>query len=73
MKLRQVDYKVVSLQSSQSDEKLAATLSELGKDRWNCFEIVHVQEQLRVFCSRPAETPLRYIPSSLRHSISGNL
>lgn len=73
MKLRQVDYKVVSLDKAQSDEQLAATLSQLGKDRWNCFEVVYINDELKVFCSRPTETPLRYIPSSLRHSISGNL
>jgi len=71
-KLRQLEYKVVTLSNLESDDKLELYLSELGKERWNCFEVIPAATNLRIFCSRPVETPLRYIPGGLRRSISGN-
>jgi hypothetical protein len=61
-KLFVFEYNVVELPSGQSTEQLNEQLSELGKERWDCFHVEEKETQIRLFCKRRPKTYLRYIP-----------
>ncbi len=61
-KLSTFEYLVKTYPNTTSDSDLQAEFTKLGQERWECFEILQVADQLRVFCSRRPETYLRYIP-----------
>jgi hypothetical protein len=56
----QWEYHVVTIVNQNELEK---TLNELGKERWECFEVLAVNESLRVVCKRQVKTYLSHIPS----------
>ena len=61
-KLFAFEYKVVSLSQAQSSQQLEAALNQLGKDRWECFQVVQMQDGDSLICKRAPKTYLRYIP-----------
>jgi predicted nucleic acid-binding Zn-ribbon protein len=61
-KLSTFEYLVKTYSNQTSDSDLQAEFTKLGQERWECFEILPVANELRVFCSRRPETYLRYIP-----------
>ena len=53
-KVFQVEYKVLDFSKLLSAEELSTQLMEVGKDRWDCFNVQGdpEQERYRVFCKR---------------------
>lgn len=68
-KLYQYEYKVLQY-PIKNLPLIEEHLSELGKDRWDCFDTEKLitegkEPTLLVFCKRKPETPLKYIPKTL--------
>ncbi len=68
-KLQQYEYKVISIPHDSTSADIEATLNKYGKERWDCFsQDKHLsvegsgREEIRFFCRRRPETPLRFIP-----------
>lgn len=61
-KLFVFEYKVIELESEESIDQLNEQLTELGKERWDCFHIEEQAKKIRLFCKRRPKTYLRYIP-----------
>lgn len=61
-KLFSLEYKVVEVSSKLTADNLQIMLSELGQQRWDCFNVIHREEGIWIFCKRKPETYLRYIP-----------
>lgn len=61
-KLFTFEYKVQSVPSNTPATELEQLLTKLGQDRWDCFHVAHVAEQLNILCKRMPKTYLRYIP-----------
>jgi hypothetical protein len=59
-KLRQYEYKVITLTQFESDEELELQLNKLGNDGWDCFNL-----DKRLICKRRPETMLRFVPNTL--------
>lgn len=78
-KLRQIQYRLVSLPAHASDKAIEQKLNAMGDDGWDCVtsgipsdssspDLPHQESSppiLRFFCKRPVETPLRYLPKTL--------
>ena len=66
-KLSQWEYKIVEVSEYASAEEITSQLSELGKERWNCFHTSSRQTQklIRLWCKRQPFTPLRFVPRGL--------
>jgi hypothetical protein len=72
-KLHQFEYQVIHMPASTSAVAIEGTLNKLGEERWNCFHVeklVTAVEERRemkyvIFCKRPPETPLRFVPRTL--------
>lgn len=70
-KLYQFEYTVFRLPVESSPTKLEGLLNELGKKRWECFQVEKVfskeenSEMFVIFCRRNPDTPLRYLPRTL--------
>ena len=56
------EYKVLPLSGDKSSKQAELALNQLGKDRWDCFQIVEMEEGPSAFCRRAPKTYLRYIP-----------
>ncbi len=61
-KLSTFEYKVEDFNKSMSAANIESSLKTLGKDRWECFQVLEFDEKIRVFCKRLPKTYLRYIP-----------
>ena len=61
-KLSAFEYKVEDFNKSMSASDVESALQTLGRDRWECFQVIQVEDNIRVFCKRPPKTYLRYIP-----------
>jgi hypothetical protein len=47
-----IEYKIVDLPTDESLEVMQATLSLLGKERWNCFHVIREADKARLLCKR---------------------
>lgn len=68
-KLYQYEYKILQY-PIKNLQLLEGHLSELGKERWDCFDTEKLISEgneplLIIFCKRKPETPLKYIPKTL--------
>ena len=61
-KLFSFEYEVAEFPETLSAEELEIELLNLGKDRWECFQVLHINKNLRAICRRVPKTYLRYIP-----------
>lgn len=61
-KLFTYEYKVLELDNSLSASEIEEQLQTLGKERWECFNVISEQKSYKVFCKRKPKTYLRYIP-----------
>jgi hypothetical protein len=64
-KLFTFEYKLLPIAEGLGVKSLEATLNELGKDRWDCSQVVSLETERAVLCKRQPKTPLRYIPRIL--------
>lgn len=60
-KLQQLEYKVVDLPLGSSPEAATDALMRLGREKWDCFDVLPQGENLRIFCKRRPHTYLRYL------------
>ena len=61
-KILNYEYKVEDLKADASRGELEKSLNELGKDRWECFQLEKQPDRYRVFCRRKPKSYLRLIP-----------
>jgi hypothetical protein len=61
-KLFSFEYRVTDFPETLSAQDLEIELGNLGKDRWECFQALNINKNLRVLCRRVPKTYLRYIP-----------
>lgn len=61
-KLSIFEYKIEELPLKSETAEIEQLLSNLGKQRWECFDVLQTEKTLRIFCKRRPETYLRYIP-----------
>ncbi len=64
-KLSALEYKVKDLDASSSARQIQAELELLGKDRWDCYQISHLQDVTRLYCKRMPKSYLRYLLPAL--------
>lgn len=55
------EYQVFDLPSNASAEVIQANLSNLGKERWDCFHIDRNQTNINIVCKRRPKSYLRYV------------
>ena len=60
-KLLTVEYKVVKIPLSTPPEELTEELTELGKERWECFHVEQHLDTRQIYCRRRPKSYLRYI------------
>jgi len=67
-KLRQYEYKVLSVESDNSEELIQNQLNDLGKENWDCHSVIYRpdDDKIQIFCRRRITTPLRYLPQYLK-------
>lgn len=66
------EYLIVRLPGDEDDEVLAASLNELGKERWEAYWVEPRGDGLRVFLKRRARSYLQVIPfAELRRLVPG--
>jgi hypothetical protein len=56
-----LEYRVVEVDNGASPEKLQEMLTQLGKDRWECFNILERGASYMIPCRRRPESLLRYV------------
>ena len=61
-KLFTFEYKVSEFDINSDSGKLEEELTALGKDMWECFDIIPSEKTIKVFCKRRPKTYLRYLP-----------
>ena len=61
-KLIKFEYRVVDLPREAKSDEVQAVLTELGKDRWNCFHADTLEKSTRVYCRRLPFSVLRMAP-----------
>lgn len=68
-KLQQFEYQIVTVPGDVAPAALEATLSELGKNRWDCFHVERLtrgeKQELMLFLKRRPDTPLKYVPKTI--------
>ena len=64
-KLKQFEYRIVSLPLSLSSEAQEQQLNQLGAEGWECFSVVPGTTEFRVYCRKRPDTPLRFVPNSV--------
>lgn len=55
------EYLVLDISQSVGADDLQDQLKPVGRDRWDCFQIVPIGERLRVFCKRRPQSYLQFI------------
>jgi len=60
-KLFVFEYKVFELNNNPSTSEVEKKLTDLGRERWDCFHVERSNKVFRIFCKRHPETYLRYI------------
>ena len=61
-KLYIYEYKVAELAKTLSNTDLEKELTALGAERWDCFHVEAIDNNLKVFCKRKPKTYLNYVP-----------
>jgi peptidoglycan hydrolase CwlO-like protein len=61
-KLFSFEYRVAEFPDTLTAQELELELVSLGKERWECFQVLHINKSLKVMCRRMPKTYLRYIP-----------
>ena len=56
------EYKVFPLSPDRSAKTAESALNQLGRERWDCFQVSEMEEGLSAFCKRSPKSYLRYIP-----------
>jgi hypothetical protein len=55
------EYQVLDLPLTASADVIQANLSNLGKERWNCFQIDRNKTNINIICKRRPKSYLRYV------------
>lgn len=67
-KLRQFQYKVLTMPASEAPQKIEETLNAQGQEFWECFHIERRMERdienYLVFCRRRPDTLLKFVPQT---------
>ena len=66
-KLRQFEYKVISLPLNSDARAIENALNNAGQEYWECFSAFNRPNTnaLEVYCRRRPNTPLRFVPQTL--------
>jgi len=59
-KIFRIDYAVFELPADVSRSNLAAALERYGKERWDCFDVEHGEDTLRIYCKRRPTSYIEY-------------
>lgn len=60
-KLFAIEYKVIEFDADLSRQSLEQKLNELGKDRWDCFNMKSQGDYVRAYCKRLPRGYMQYL------------
>ena len=61
-KLFVFEYRVLNFSKSTPTSEIELEMNKMGKEMWECFDVVPMKDSVQIFCKRRPKTPLRFIP-----------